>query len=662
FLLAGLGVAALADPRRARYFRSAAPWVTIAVGAILFAPHVAWIVAHDFAPFTYAVVAHQSTLASSAWSGVGFLLGFAAYAAPAALLALLMTRPSVAAIGDTVWPRTPERRLVLLSFVAPLVLPALAAARLKVYIVSLWAMSAVTLLPIVLLSSPLVTIPRRATVWLLLAAIVFPVVMVLASPFIAIWIHREGVPNYATHYRLLAQAVDKAWHQTTSAPLRYLGSYTNIVNGVSFYLSDRLSTLDIGDPASTPWSDAASVARAGVALVCPEPEAICMHFLNQRAGDLPRHAVTLSRKHWGVGDKPVRYAIVVVPPAKKSRPAEDSRDQRADIAQQPALACDGALEIGGRSFELSDLRVFLRRIEKRMVDRIARDLVQLAIAERIVARGADVFVGQVDARHAHVVGREHDRHARRPVGHQRMILAAHAEDHIVAGEVDLDCGGLPPHLVEQLVAAPLVGERDTVPDAPRARDFDRLADVEGQILRRHKTEPQLTRVQRDRHVLRQEADHLHVARIVLTRDAIVLRTDEVQSGDAPVGADQRRGERSLHEDIGFVRIAVDLRDVFVADATAGLRALRVALENLVDALHPAVDRLARLGHGRWQVAGLQPLEPLVVAAGAGDRCEQLRAIVVRQQRDHQLGVLHGIGRVVPQHRGGHLGRDQPGDA
>ena len=30
-----------------------------------------------------------------------------------------------------------------------------------------------------------------------------------------------------------------------------------------------------------------------------------MHFLNQRAGDLPRHAVTLSRSHWGAADKPV---------------------------------------------------------------------------------------------------------------------------------------------------------------------------------------------------------------------------------------------------------------------------------------------------------------------------------------------------------------------
>ena len=314
FLLAGLGIAALADPRRAQYFRSPAPWVTIAVGAVLFAPHVAWIVAHDFAPFTYAVAAHQSTLASSALSGLGFLLGVAAYVAPAVAITLPMAWPSAAAIGDTVWPRTPERRLVLIAFVAPLVLPALAAALLKVEIVSLWAMSAVTLLPVVLLSSPLMAVSRRALAWLLAPAIVFPVLMVLAAPFIAVWIHREGVPNYATHYRLLAAAIDKTWHETTNAPLRYLGSYTNIVNGVSFYLPDKPSTLDIVGPESTPWVDAASVARAGIALVCPEQEAVCMHFLNLRAGDLPRHAVTLSRRYWGVGDKPVRYVIVVMPP------------------------------------------------------------------------------------------------------------------------------------------------------------------------------------------------------------------------------------------------------------------------------------------------------------------------------------------------------------
>jgi hypothetical protein len=288
--------------------------VTIAVGAILFAPHVAWIVANDFAPFTYAVVAHQSTLASSALSGLGFLLGVAAYVAAPIVIALVLTRPSMAAIGDSIWPRTPERRLVLIAFLAPLILPALATVLMKVEIVSLWAMSAMTLLPVVLLSSPLVALPRRATVWLLAAAIVFPLLMVAASPFIAVWIHREGVPNYATHYRLLAEAIDKTWRETTNVPLRYVGSYTNIVNGVVFYLPGRVSTLDIVGPSATPWANEASVARAGIALVCPEAEAICMHFLNQRAGSLPRRAVMLSRRHWGVGDKPMRYVIVVVPP------------------------------------------------------------------------------------------------------------------------------------------------------------------------------------------------------------------------------------------------------------------------------------------------------------------------------------------------------------
>src|SRR5438128_3899461 len=54
-LLLGLGVAALSDRRRAVYFSSAVPWVTIAVGTLALAPHLAWLIAKDFAPFSYAV-------------------------------------------------------------------------------------------------------------------------------------------------------------------------------------------------------------------------------------------------------------------------------------------------------------------------------------------------------------------------------------------------------------------------------------------------------------------------------------------------------------------------------------------------------------------------------------------------------------------------------
>jgi 4-amino-4-deoxy-L-arabinose transferase-like glycosyltransferase len=314
FLLAGLGVAALADARRRAYFGSAAPYLTVAVGALALAPHVAWIVTNDFAPFIYAVAAHPATRASAIMSGIGFLIGAVGYFAAPAILAIAAARPRLSAIADTVWPGEPMRRLVLIAFLGPLVLPAVAAAIANVEIVPIWAIGGAILLPVVLLSSPRVTVPRAAAVRLLALALAFPLLMTLAAPVIAIVIHRDGLSHHATHYRLLAAAVDKLWRETTNKPMRFVGSYTNIVNGVVFYLRDRPSTLEINEPRVTPWADEASLARAGIALVCPEPEPTCMENLNARARGLTRHAVTLSRRHFGVADTPVRYVIVIVPP------------------------------------------------------------------------------------------------------------------------------------------------------------------------------------------------------------------------------------------------------------------------------------------------------------------------------------------------------------
>ena len=72
-LLAGLALAALADPRRRSYFASAAPWVTVAVGALVLAPHVAWLVTNEFAPFAYAA-GHVAS--ASFWSALVSTLGY----------------------------------------------------------------------------------------------------------------------------------------------------------------------------------------------------------------------------------------------------------------------------------------------------------------------------------------------------------------------------------------------------------------------------------------------------------------------------------------------------------------------------------------------------------------------------------------------------------
>jgi 4-amino-4-deoxy-L-arabinose transferase-like glycosyltransferase len=317
FLLAGLAVAALTDSRRRSYLRSPAPWLTIGVGTLLLAPHAAWVFAHDYEPFGYALKAHPATLAVSIGSVFTYLAGIPGYVAVPIIFVLLASRPDAAAIRDSLWPAEPGRRLIVVAFAAPLLLAAPVAVLLQVKIGALWTMPAMTLLPIVLLSSPLVTVSRQAAVRLLALAIAFPLLMVAVSPIVATVAHRTGVRAYAGHYRLIAGAVESAWHAQTSQPLRIVGSTYTVVNGIVFYIADQPSVFDITSSAETTGIDEGRIKREGIAIVCPERETSCMTAMKEYEVRYPAAkgaGVSLARHHFGVLDRPVKYMILIVPP------------------------------------------------------------------------------------------------------------------------------------------------------------------------------------------------------------------------------------------------------------------------------------------------------------------------------------------------------------
>ena len=115
-----------------------------------------------------------------------------------------------------------------------------------------------------------------ALVRLLALAVAFPLAALVASPAVALLIHRAGLEHHAAHYRLLARAIDAVWRRTADGPLRLVGSDTNLVNGVAFYLADRPSTDDIMGPTQTPWASPGRIARDGIALVCAADDAPCI--------------------------------------------------------------------------------------------------------------------------------------------------------------------------------------------------------------------------------------------------------------------------------------------------------------------------------------------------------------------------------------------------
>jgi 4-amino-4-deoxy-L-arabinose transferase-like glycosyltransferase len=316
-LLAALAIGAASDPRRKRYFASAAPFVTVAAGIAALSPHLVWLYLHGFGSFGYALESHPATVLEAFVSGLGYAAGALGYAVVPIVLTAVAAKPALADLSDTLWPGDPPRRLAVIVFILPLVLPALMAIATAEKVVSLWAIGSMTLLPVVLLSSPRIVIPRVAAIRILAVAVSFPVLAVLAAPIVAVVTHFNGIPNYGTQYSLIAEAARKVWRETTEEPLRLIGSYDNVLNGSAFYFPDRPSTFEIVTPALTPWTDEERIARQGILLYCPVTENRCMDALNRRAAAATRGRrveVDIARTFLGIPGPVTRYAIVAIPP------------------------------------------------------------------------------------------------------------------------------------------------------------------------------------------------------------------------------------------------------------------------------------------------------------------------------------------------------------
>jgi 4-amino-4-deoxy-L-arabinose transferase-like glycosyltransferase len=315
-LLAGLGCAALSDPRRNAYFSSPAPYVTLAFGTIVLTPNIHWLTTHAFMPFGYAVGAHSGAHGLALVSALLFTASGLAYAAAAIVFAVLAAQPNPAAIRDTLWPADAERRTLLIAFAVPFVVPVLIAVVLTIAVESIWVTPAMTLLPVVLLSSPLVAVSRLAAVRVLALAVLFPPVMLAVSPLVALLVHLNGIPNNGSDFRLAAQAIERLWRAHTDRPLRILGG-TTPVDGIVFYFKDMPSTLNIDNPKLTPWVDADRIRRDGAALICAETDEMCMVAMASFAGHFPIAAdedVVLSRRFFGFASPPERYEIMIIVP------------------------------------------------------------------------------------------------------------------------------------------------------------------------------------------------------------------------------------------------------------------------------------------------------------------------------------------------------------
>jgi 4-amino-4-deoxy-L-arabinose transferase-like glycosyltransferase len=316
FLLVALALAAPAHPKRREYFGSPAPWVTAGFFLVALVPHAIWLVRENFPPITWVATRRVATsLGETLTSIFETFAGTLGYAAAAIALMLFFVRPQPAAVVDGFFPRD-ERRTAAILFWIPLLLPVVPALIKNINLLSLWNTPALNLLPVMLLGSALVVVPRVSVLRIASFVTALTLLIVAASPLVAFTLLKTGVENDAAYARLLMAATEREWHKDTDKPLRMIGGPFALVSSMSFYGTDRPSTYANFQKYLSPWADETRIHRDGMAIVCWD-DPLCLQYMASVAAQFGggRRIEATVQRHWlGFVGEPRRFILTIVPP------------------------------------------------------------------------------------------------------------------------------------------------------------------------------------------------------------------------------------------------------------------------------------------------------------------------------------------------------------
>jgi 4-amino-4-deoxy-L-arabinose transferase-like glycosyltransferase len=316
FLLAGLAIAALTSRERTAYFRSPAPYITMAVGAIAISPHIVWLFQADFITLAWArsrVTVSMSDVLRSLSEYVGGSIGYGA----GAIIAVMLLRPSLDWQREAFFPSEPWRRTAAIMYWLPPLIPIVFALSLGINLLSLWIAPAYSLLPVLLLSPALINVPRPAVAAMAAVSAIVALIALLIAPAVAAWKLTNGVENDAAYGRLLAAEVDRTWRRASDRPLKLIGGRFYLAYTTAFYAADRPVTFADFSQRFSPLVDDKRIAHEGMAMVCPAEDKECLEAMTEyrkRAPDGPAIEVELAR-HWlGLAGPPQRFIIATLPP------------------------------------------------------------------------------------------------------------------------------------------------------------------------------------------------------------------------------------------------------------------------------------------------------------------------------------------------------------
>jgi hypothetical protein len=320
FLVCGFAFAAIVHPQRRDYFGSWAPWVSIAAGLALLAPHLHWLITTGASSVQYALYVHRgASFGERLIEPVFFLLGLGAAMALPAIAWLMIAGQRLRQMPKDFRALDSGLWLILLIGVGTVIFPIVVTAVLGSDLPSLWALQGLFLLVVPVVCAARFPVERFYPVNLVVLVLsIATVAVVVAAPTHAIYRNTHPFNEGRNFYRPAVAELTRQWHDLSDRPLPLVSGSDALALATAFYSADHPRYKMAWNPPDAPPR---ATLQRGWAAMCFSSEAGCIQFLDRTAQPFVRSEFTVQSTLMGVpGVTRNVIAVIVAPDGEGNAP------------------------------------------------------------------------------------------------------------------------------------------------------------------------------------------------------------------------------------------------------------------------------------------------------------------------------------------------------
>lgn len=319
-LCATLLMVLLVHPARNRVLRSPAPYVAVAVGLLVLAPHIWWVLDTNASSVMYALEKTQRDVSAARLTTLRSVgTGLLTLVPPAVLLAVAFrddARGLAARLRAGL--QDPARRWVFVLAWGPLLFTIIAHFVVNVRIGGDFLLPAFITIPFAFLVQVGRPIEARVVRRVTGGTLGILAIVALMSPVIgALTFYNARHPMLEPRAELAAAATD-FWRGSMNTPLRRVAGQERPATGIAFYSDDRPVYVDGGLSFNVDRDDP-EIAREGLLFVCGQDDGACMGNARRVLGEngYQRFTFTGSHRVFGYSGPMYTFELFLLPPQQR---------------------------------------------------------------------------------------------------------------------------------------------------------------------------------------------------------------------------------------------------------------------------------------------------------------------------------------------------------